>query len=242
MTKRRHDVKKTTPPIEEAKQGAPVPPPVKAEPAAGTEWRNRPTAGFPVVDIDASAGGLATFEAFFSGMPADIDPGKDPPFSKLDLISCRNLQIYMGGNLRKKLIPLFHYAMNPDGFLFPGTSEFVGDFGERFATLDRKSKLYRRKADLPGAQRAALGRFLPPMVTQEEAIPRAVGKPAFPGKLPLRELTEQTLLQQVAPAAALINLILSDVGRPVGHIVSNEPGYRSGAVSDTTDRQRRHCG
>ena len=45
---------------------------------------------------------------------------KDPPFSKIDLISCRNLLIYMGGDLQKKLIPLFYYALNPCGFLFLG--------------------------------------------------------------------------------------------------------------------------
>ena len=82
---------------------------------------------------------------------------KDPPFSKLDLISCRNLLIYMGGDLQKKLIPLFHYALNPGGFLFLGTSETVGEFGDLFATLDRKLKLYQRKEDHCSAQRAGPG-------------------------------------------------------------------------------------
>jgi len=50
---------------------------------------------------------------------------KDPPFSKLDLVSCRNVLIYMGGDLQKKLIPLFHYALNPGGFLFLGTSHLA---------------------------------------------------------------------------------------------------------------------
>ena len=59
---------------------------------------------------------------------SEQDVIKDPPFSKLDLISCRNLLIYMDGDLQKKLIPLFHYALNPGGFLFLGTSETVGDF------------------------------------------------------------------------------------------------------------------
>ena len=84
---------------------------------------------------------------------------KDPPFSKLDLISCRNLLIYMDGDLQKKLIPLFHYALNPGGFLFLGTSETVGDFLALYAVLDRKSKLYQRKDDVPGVQRAALGQL-----------------------------------------------------------------------------------
>jgi len=130
---------------------------------------------------------------------------KHPPFSKLDLISCRNLLIYMGGDLQKRLMPLFHYALNPGGFLFLGTSETVGEFMDLFAVLDRKWKLYQRKEDVHGAQRAALGRFLPPMTAIDAALPRAARKTAFPVKLPLRELTEQALLQQVAPSGVLVN-------------------------------------
>jgi two-component system CheB/CheR fusion protein len=130
---------------------------------------------------------------------------KDPPFSKLDLISCRNLMIYMDGNLQKKLILLFHYALNPGGMLFLGTSETVGEFDNMFTTLDRKSKLYQRKEDFHGAQRAALGRFFPPMTAMGVALPLVAGMTASPVKLPLRELTEQALLQQIAPAGALVN-------------------------------------
>ena len=130
---------------------------------------------------------------------------KDPPFSKLDLISCRNLMIYMDGNLQKKLILLFHYALNPGGMLFLGTSETVGAFDNMFTTLDRKSKLYQRKEDFHGAQRAALGRFFPPMTAMGVALPLVAGMTASPVKLPLRELTEQALLQQIAPAGALVN-------------------------------------
>jgi two-component system CheB/CheR fusion protein len=130
---------------------------------------------------------------------------KDPPFSKLDLISCRNLMIYMGGDLQKRLIPLFHYALKPGGFLFLGTSETVGDFGDLFAALDRKLKLYQRKEDFHGAQRMALSRFLTPAPEVDAALPRGLAKSAAAVKLPLRELTEQALLQQIAPAGALIN-------------------------------------
>ncbi|MEI6309654.1 MAG: chemotaxis protein CheB [bacterium] len=136
---------------------------------------------------------------------SEQDVIKDPPFSKLDLISCRNLLIYMGGYLQKKLIPLFHYALLPGGYLFLGTSETVGEFGDLFAALDHKAKLYIRKEDFHGAQRAALDRFLPPMTAIDVALPRAAEKRAGVGKLPLRELTEQALLQQLAPAGALVN-------------------------------------
>ena len=130
---------------------------------------------------------------------------KDPPFSKLDLISCRNLMIYMGGDLQRKLIPLFHYALMPGGILFLGTSETVGDYGDLFVTLDRKSKLYQRKEDFHSAQRAAQGRFLPPLTAIEAAFPRVTGKKAIPVKLPLRELTEQAFLQHVASSGVLVN-------------------------------------
>ncbi|MBX9891727.1 MAG: PAS domain S-box protein [Chitinophagaceae bacterium] len=69
----------------------------------------------------------------------------NPPFLKLDLLSCRNLLIYFGGNLQKHIIPVFHYALNPNGYLFLGKSETVGQFSDLFATLDGKSKIFQRK-------------------------------------------------------------------------------------------------
>ncbi len=136
---------------------------------------------------------------------SEQDMIKNPPFSKLDLISCRNLLIYMGGDLQKKLIPLFHYALNQGGFLFLGTSETVGDFMDLFTVLDRKSKLYQRKEAIHVTTHTAIGRFLPPVTAINVELPRFAGKTPFPGKMPLRELTEQALLQQVAPVGALVN-------------------------------------
>lgn len=135
---------------------------------------------------------------------SEQDVIKDPPFSKLDLICCRNLLIYMGTELQKKLIPLFHYALNPGGFLFLGTSETVSEFAELFTAIDRKLKLYQRREDIRGAQRAALGRFLTAMAA-DVPVQAARVRPAGVGKLPLRELTEQALLQEVVPAAALVS-------------------------------------
>jgi two-component system CheB/CheR fusion protein len=100
---------------------------------------------------------------------------------------------------------LFHYALNPGCFLFLGTSETVGEFDDLFAGHDRKQKLYQRKDDYHSAARANLGRFLPPTTAIDVAIPRETGKMPVAKKLPLRELTEQALLQQVAPAGALVN-------------------------------------
>jgi two-component system CheB/CheR fusion protein len=132
---------------------------------------------------------------------SEQDAIRDPPFSKLDLISCRNLLIYMGGELQKKLIPLFHYALNPGGTLFLGTSETVGEFVDLFHTVDRKSKLYQRREDVAGAHRTG---FLP-LLPEDAPVTRPSGKALGEGKVPVRELTEQVLLQQCAPPAALVN-------------------------------------
>ena len=141
---------------------------------------------------------------------SEQDVIKHPPFSKLDLISCRNLLIYMDRELQEELIDQFHYALNPGGMLFLGTSETVDKFGDLFAVLDRKSKLYQRKDGIHRTRPAALGQFLPPMTAIDAALPRAHEKMTvlvkpLPARLPLRELTEQALLQQVAPAGALVN-------------------------------------
>jgi two-component system, chemotaxis family, CheB/CheR fusion protein len=130
---------------------------------------------------------------------------KDPPFSKLDLISCRNLMIYLGGDLQKKLIPLFHYALNPGGVLFLGTSETVGEHANLFVSVDRKAKLFQRMEDFRSGHRAALGRFLPPMTAIHATLPQAAVKTGFPAKLPLRELTERALLREVTLAGVLVN-------------------------------------
>ena len=73
------------------------------------------------------------------------DVTSNPPFLKLDLISCRNLLIYFGAGLQQQIIPIFHYALNPDGILFLGKSETVGHFTNLFSTIDGKNKLFRRK-------------------------------------------------------------------------------------------------
>jgi len=71
---------------------------------------------------------------------------KDPPFSKLDLISCRNLLIYMDADLQDRVLKTFHYALGPDGILFLGPAEGVTRQSQRFATLDKKHRIYQRLA------------------------------------------------------------------------------------------------
>ncbi len=130
---------------------------------------------------------------------------KDPPFSKVDLISCRNLLIYLGGDLQRRVISLFHYALNPKGMLFLGTSETVGDVEHLFTTLDRKSKIFRRGDDSHEYPRPGLGSFLSPMATMNKYNTHVDSKTLTPAKLPLREMTEKAILTQVAPVAVLVN-------------------------------------
>lgn len=70
----------------------------------------------------------------------------DPPFSRLDLISCRNVLIYFGSALQKKVLPMFHYGLKPGGFLMLGSSETVGEFTNLFALLDRQHKIYAKQS------------------------------------------------------------------------------------------------
>jgi two-component system CheB/CheR fusion protein len=77
---------------------------------------------------------------------------KDPPFSKLDLISCRNVMIYFGTALQRKALSMFHYALRHDGYLILGTSETIGNFTNMFELTDRKHKIYRKKAAIVAPQ------------------------------------------------------------------------------------------
>ena len=72
----------------------------------------------------------------------------DPPFTKLDLLSCRNLLIYLDADVQKQLLPLFHYVLNPGGLLFLGSSETIGGFSELFSTVDTRWRVFQRKDSL----------------------------------------------------------------------------------------------
>ncbi|MCP4112484.1 MAG: hypothetical protein GY749_44320 [Desulfobacteraceae bacterium] len=70
---------------------------------------------------------------------------KDPPFTKLDMLCCRNLLIYLNSEMQKKLLPLFHYSILPEGLLFLGYSETIGNCGDLFSPADIKWKIYKRR-------------------------------------------------------------------------------------------------
>lgn len=131
---------------------------------------------------------------------------KDPPFSKLDLLSCRNLLIYMDSDLQKKLLPIFHYALNPNGILFLGSSESIGDFSDLFSVLDQPSKLYQRKENSHSKlYNTAPIRFFPPTTALRLSPQQTVEKNTHITKVSLRELTEKTLLQQSTLTGILVN-------------------------------------
>ena len=122
----------------------------------------------------------------------------DPPFTKLDLVSCRNLLIYLTPELQKKLLPLFHYSLNPGGVLFLGNAEAIGEFTHLFAPLDGKTRLYRR---LESGLRVEPIEFPAAFTAAQTGVPPKALKP--PANL--QSEAEQLLLQRYAPAAVLVN-------------------------------------
>ncbi len=77
------------------------------------------------------------------------DVTSNPPFLKLDLVVCRNMLIYFNNDLQKRVIPVFHYALNPGGLLFVGSSEALGTKEHLFQVVDKKNKIFKRKAGMP---------------------------------------------------------------------------------------------
>ncbi|MEG3617213.1 CheR family methyltransferase [Magnetovibrio sp. PR-2] len=125
----------------------------------------------------------------------------DPPFSRLDLICCRNLLIYVEQELQRKIISLFHYTLEEDGYLFLGSSETVGRLGNLFSVLDKKSRIYKRQKQTKAPQVDF------PIVPTVERSP--TNKP-IATRQPLRrvvfsDLTHRLLSETYAPASVLIN-------------------------------------
>lgn len=126
------------------------------------------------------------------------------PNTSRDLVSCRNLLIYLNADVQRRLIPLFHYALKPEGTLFLGSSESVGEFTSLFATLDRKWKLYSRQADVAGASRFAYpGRTAVANRAQPPARSRRSG--TGPDRSELQVLTEQALLRHCGQVGVLVD-------------------------------------
>jgi len=128
---------------------------------------------------------------------------KDPPFTKLDLLSCRNLMIYLEPELQNRLIPAFHYALKPDGVLFLSPSESIGNHTELFSALNRKWKFYRATHSTTSS-RAAMANVLSwAAETAGKASEVAVSKPK---ETNFAELTRRVLVQYYAPASVVTDL------------------------------------
>ena len=131
---------------------------------------------------------------------AEQDLIKDPPFSKLDLIVCRNLLIYLSSVLQKKIFPLFHYTLNPNGFLMLGPSESIGECADLFTLMDRRLKIFQRKSspNVIAEYRAA------PLTNEGRDLLKRVG-PKSSADMSLIQLTEKALLEGYAPSCVIIN-------------------------------------
>jgi two-component system CheB/CheR fusion protein len=136
---------------------------------------------------------------------AQHDVVLDPPFTKLDLIACRNLLIYFDATLQRRLLPLFHYSLRAGGLLLLGASETVGRSGHLFAPIESKLRLYLRKdgGSLGGAD--FVMKSFPPLTT----IPKEphMAHPHTPTQAAdsVQAAADQLLLQVYAPAAVVLN-------------------------------------
>jgi len=129
--------------------------------------------------------------------PQDII--KDPPFTKLDLICCRNLLIYFDAGLQKKLLPLFHYSLKPEGILFLGTSETIGGFSDLFTAVDKKWKIFRRKGSGPSARATFAFSATPPLEKVYEVEPKQSRE------IDVAQLAEKSLAEHYAPPSVTID-------------------------------------
>jgi len=125
---------------------------------------------------------------------------KDPPFTKMDLISCRNLLIYLEVELQNRVIPAFHYALRPDGVLFLSPSEGIGNFVDLFASLDKKWKVYRIKPSLTSARTLVAQRF---SWTSEQTEKEQIEASRKMEKTNFSELIKRVLLQSFAPPSVI---------------------------------------
>jgi len=128
----------------------------------------------------------------------------DPPYSRLDLISCRNLLIYMGAGLQKRLIPMFHFALLPGKFLFLGNSESIGEFHDLFAITDLNGKLFQAKFENTSSRKLIIRKYLP-LLIENDAFPRQTENFPKDLKSAYREMAERTMIQQCVPVGVLVN-------------------------------------
>jgi two-component system, chemotaxis family, CheB/CheR fusion protein len=126
---------------------------------------------------------------------------RDPPFSRIDLISCRNLLIYFGADAQNQVIPTFHYALRPDGYLFLGSAENVGHFDDLFVPIEKRHRIFRRRSDVSSSLRlpVMLNALKPGNVN--DLVPRRV---PLAGAT-LRRAIDDHVLERFSPAHVVTN-------------------------------------
>lgn len=136
---------------------------------------------------------------------AEHDVILDPPFTKLDLITCRNLLIYFDARLQRKLLPLFHYSLRSGGLLLLGSSESVGPALDLFATAQSKLRLYQRLDTAGRSGTGMLPRSFPPLTILTKETSVSPKSPTLNASDNLQAAADQVLLQVFAPAAVVLN-------------------------------------
>jgi two-component system CheB/CheR fusion protein len=127
---------------------------------------------------------------------------RDPPFSRLDLISCRNLLIYLKPGLQGQVFPLFHYALRPGGYLFLGLSENIARYTDLFLQLDKANRVFRRR-DLVARSPVPVRHFLPH--TGRIVTSSMVGDSQGPSRSDLVRRVADTIVEQFAPAYVIVD-------------------------------------
>ncbi len=154
---------------------------------------------------------------------------KDPPFSRIDLISCCNLLIYLDLVLQKKIIATFHYALNKTGYLLLGKSETIGTSGHLFSQVEKKFKVYARKSD--GTERAKfeMAYRLPDLDKSEVAKNvKLTNTPGTAGDN-LEETIDTILLEKYVPPSVVVNqdLEILQFKGSIGLFLEPSPGKAS---------------
>jgi two-component system, chemotaxis family, CheB/CheR fusion protein len=125
----------------------------------------------------------------------------DPPFSRLDLISCRNVLIYFGAALQKKVLPMFHYGLMPTGFLLLGNSETVGEFSELFTLVNRKNKIYAKH---PSSLRLNMD-LIASNYPLESSSPQPILTRESQNEVELHKAVDRVVLNHYAPVGVVID-------------------------------------
>jgi two-component system, chemotaxis family, CheB/CheR fusion protein len=151
---------------------------------------------------------------------------EDPPFSRLDLISCRNVLIYLGPEMQKKCMPVFHYALNSGGYLMLGMSETVGTAVDLFTLMDKKNKIYIKKHVSIPTSPGFTSKPVAPARVSESAKPAAFRNEASEGPFDLQTEADRIILSRYAPSGVIIDtqMRVHEFRGRTGRFLEHSPG------------------